>query len=184
MKTFDGFAVIDLETTGLHYDKGDKIIQIAIVQLTLDGKIDSQWSTYVNPNRKITAQHIHHIEDSDVKDKADFGRIAEELLERFHNKVIVAHNYKFDGYFLEKEFKEAGYKFNAEETPHFCTKDSAIHFLPNILNHTLSACMKEYGIKFTGTHHEALNDAIAATHIFQEYLKTNTNQVLRIINGN
>lgn len=181
MKKFDGFAVIDLETTGLEYHKGDKIIQIAVVHLNIKGEVEKEWATYVNPNRKIAAQHIHNIEESDVAGKPDFKSLAPEILELFNNRVIVAHNYKFDGFFLEGEFAAAGIVFDAEKIPHFCTKDNAIHFLPNILNHTLSACMKEYDIKFTGTHHEALNDAIAAANIFQHYLNGNKKQVMRLI---
>jgi DNA polymerase III subunit epsilon len=182
MKKNQGFAVIDLETTGLDYHKGDKIIQIAVVHLNSKGEKENEWVTYVNPNRKLAAQHIHNIEESDVAGQPDFKTLAPKIMELFENRVIVAHNYKFDGFFLEREFAEAGIKFDAEKTLHFCTKDTAIHFLPNILNHTLSACMKEYGIEFTGTHHEALNDAVAAANIFQNYLNGNKKQVMRLIN--
>lgn len=182
MKKHQGFAVIDLETTGLDYNQDDKIIQMAVVHLNSKGEMEKEWVTYINPNRKIAARHIHNIEESDVAGQPDFKTLAPKIMELFEKRIIVAHNYKFDGFFLEREFSESGIKFDAENTPHFCTKDNAIHFLPNILNHTLSACMKEYNIEFTGTHHEALNDAVAAANIFQNYLNGNRKQVMRLIN--
>ena len=182
MEHFEGFAVIDLETTGLNFSKNDKIIQIAIIHLTPDGEYEREWVTYVNPKRKMSATHIHGLTYKDVKNSPTFNEIADTVLEKIKNRIIVAHNYKFDGNFLATEFEKTGKPFNAEKHPHFCTRENAIHFLPNILNHTLKASMKEYGITFTGEHHDALNDAKAAAELFKNFLNDNKQQVYKLLN--
>lgn len=181
MTQFKSFAVIDLETTGLNYHEGDRIVQIAIVELSFTGKILSSWSTYINPERNMSSTHIHGLTNEDVQGSPTFKEIAHILKEKIHNKILVAHNYEFDGLFLEKQFKEAGEPFSAEKYPHFCTKENAIWFLANIISHTLASCMKEYGIEFTGKHHDALNDATAAANILQKYLEYNKDNVFRNI---
>jgi DNA polymerase III epsilon subunit family exonuclease len=180
MEQFKSFAVIDLETTGLDYDK-DRIVQIAIVEVSFKGKIISSWSSYVNPERTMSSTHIHGLTDDDVKDAPTFKELLPMLKEKLENRILVAHNYEFDGMFLENQMKTEGELFNASEHPHFCTKENAILFLANILSHTLTSCMKEYNIEFTGTHHDALNDATAAANLLQKYLESNKDNVFRKI---
>jgi DNA polymerase III epsilon subunit family exonuclease len=180
MEHFKSFAVIDLETTGLDYDK-DRIVQIALVEVTFKGKIVSSWSSYVNPERPMSSTHIHGLTDEDVKNSPTFKELLPTLKEKLADKILVAHNYEFDGMFLENQMKAVGDSFNASEYPHFCTKENAILFLANILSHTLKSCMKEYNIKFTGTHHDALNDATAAANILQKYLEYNKDNVFKNI---
>src|SRR4051812_17678904 len=56
-----GFAVIDLETTGLFPEKHDRIVEIGIVHVSPSGDITGQWSTVVNPRRDMGPQTIHGI---------------------------------------------------------------------------------------------------------------------------
>ncbi len=56
-----GFAVIDLETTGLFPQKHDRIVEVAIVHVSPEGIVEGVWETLVNPMRDMGAQRIHGI---------------------------------------------------------------------------------------------------------------------------
>lgn len=57
-----GFAVIDLETTGFAYTRNDRICEVAVVLLDARGQRQDAWTTLINPQRDLGAQHIHHID--------------------------------------------------------------------------------------------------------------------------
>ncbi|HZL03993.1 MAG TPA: exonuclease domain-containing protein, partial [Coriobacteriia bacterium] len=44
-----GYAVVDVETTGLRPSWHDRIVEIAVVQVAPDGVVEATWSTLVNP---------------------------------------------------------------------------------------------------------------------------------------
>ncbi|WP_449060555.1 exonuclease domain-containing protein [Planomonospora algeriensis] len=46
-----GYAVIDVETTGLHPALHDRVIEIGIVHLDPAGHVTGEWSTLLNPGR-------------------------------------------------------------------------------------------------------------------------------------
>lgn len=177
----EGFAVVDLETTGLHLDKGDRVIQVGIVRTDLNGNITSTWSEYVNPNRKVAGQHIHGITDDVVKNAKPFTETAWEVMHRLENRIIVAHNYDFDGMFLASEFNRAGMNFRPYDTPYFCTQKNAIHFMPKLMQHSLAQCLEEAGLKHIGKPHDAESDAITTAGLLKFYLDMNQNQVLKLV---
>lgn len=41
-----GYAVVDVETTGLFPGKHDRIVEIAIVEVSVDGQLTSRVATY------------------------------------------------------------------------------------------------------------------------------------------
>lgn len=170
----EGFAVIDFETTGLHLEKGDRAVQIAIVRTDLDGNITSTWKHYINPNRKMAAEHIHGISDDMVKGEPHFHELVEGILHRIENRILVAHNLQFDGDFLTSEMNRAGVVFDYHSFPQFCTQQNAVYFLPNLRSHKLVHCLKETGIDFgEGHHHDAEDDAIATAKLMQWFMKEN-----------
>ncbi len=57
-----GFAVIDLETTGFAYNHTDRVCEIGVVLVGPDGRREDSWTTLVNPQRDLGAQHVHRID--------------------------------------------------------------------------------------------------------------------------
>lgn len=97
------FAVVDLETTGLY--NADKVVEIAVVTVGIDGSVLDEWTTLVDPGRDVGPSHIHGITASDVAGAPRFEDIAEELALRLHGARLVAHNlYGFDIRMLRNEF--------------------------------------------------------------------------------
>ncbi|GGT40553.1 exonuclease domain-containing protein [Nonomuraea spiralis] len=48
-----GYAVIDVETTGLRTSWHDRVIEVAVVLLDPLGCVTREWSTLVNPERDL-----------------------------------------------------------------------------------------------------------------------------------
>lgn len=100
------FAFLDVETTGLDPNSGDKICEIAVVK-TLDGQIADEFVTLINPGRNIPerAVSIHGITQTMVNRAPLFRDIANDLLDFLNDTVVVAHNARFDLEFLKVELR-------------------------------------------------------------------------------
>jgi DNA polymerase-3 subunit epsilon len=102
----------DTETTGLDAEKGDKIIEVAL--LTYDfhtRKLVDKYVQRMDPERPITAkaQEVHGIAYSDLVGCPKFADIAGEVRDRFaKSDLVIAHNIFFDLSFLYEEFKACG----------------------------------------------------------------------------
>ncbi|HEY1705868.1 MAG TPA: exonuclease domain-containing protein [Trebonia sp.] len=75
-----GFAALDLETTGLS-PRTDRVVEIAVIQLDHDLSPCGEFTTLVKPGRDIDATHIHGISARDVVDAPRFEQIAPMLLD-------------------------------------------------------------------------------------------------------
>ena len=74
------FAILDLETTGFSPKRGDKIVEIAIITVDLQGNIIEKYETLVNPNREVSASHIHKITAEMVKNAPYIEEVMEDIL--------------------------------------------------------------------------------------------------------
>ena len=101
-------VVLDIETTGLEFKEGHKIIEIGCMELSnflLTGKT---YHTFINPEKEssASAREKHGISDDFLKDKKLFREIIPDFLEFIKNSPIVAHNgLYFDIPFLNHELK-------------------------------------------------------------------------------
>jgi len=71
------FAVIDFETTGLVPERTDRVIEVGIVLVDLDGRMESEWTTLVSPSRDVGASHIHGLTAADLLDAPQFTEVAD-----------------------------------------------------------------------------------------------------------
>ncbi len=104
-------VIIDTETTGLSILQGDRIIEIAAVEVVNGQLTDRQYHTLVNPDgRKIThgAFKKHGIHNYQLLNEPVFAEISEELTAFCEGAKIVTYNAQFDGEMLESDFKRAG----------------------------------------------------------------------------
>ena len=105
---FTGFAVFDLETTGISVGHHHRIIEIGVVRLDENLDIVEEWETLINPDRDIGAGDIHGLVASDLRDAPTFAQVAADIWHRFEGAVPVAHNFVFDRRFLLAEFSRLG----------------------------------------------------------------------------
>jgi DNA polymerase III epsilon subunit len=105
-------VLIDTETTGKYSFNGDRVIEIAAVEI-VDGVIskDNYFCTYVNPQGKkisLGARRVHGIKDQDLLDAPTFSDIAHDFLEFIKGATLSCYNKKFDFGFIQMELDRAG----------------------------------------------------------------------------
>lgn len=162
-----GFAVIDVETTGLMPGAHDRIVEIAVVHTDEHGTITGEWETLVNPKRHVGAEHVHGIRAVDVLDAPEFSNIADDLIELLAGRVLVAHNARFDRGFLVAEFGRANVTM-PDDAPTLCTMQLARDILPGA-GRSLSDCCAAFDIRLENAH-RALVDAHATAELLGGYM--------------
>lgn len=162
-----GFAVIDLETTGLFPAKHDRIVEIGIVLVSPSGEIESRHETLVNPERDMGPQHIHGISAAAASQAPTFRQIAPQVAGLLDYRVPVAHNASFDSRFLSFQMAEATFPIPASDQ-WLCTmrlSEGVSGF------RRLNECCTALGIELTNAH-SAGGDAWATAEMLSVYMKT------------
>ena len=145
-----GFAIIDLETTGLFPGGGDRVIEVAVVHADENGTITGEWDTLVNPVRHVGAEHVHRIRAVDLIDAPRFETIAPRLIDLMSGRVLVAHNASFDRRFLETELARARMPL-PPAAPVLCTMQLARELIPGA-GRSLADCCAAFDIALVGAH--------------------------------
>lgn len=103
-------VLFDTETTGLNPLAGDRVIEIAALELENDLPTGRVLHHLIDPERDIpeAATRIHGIARSDLAGKPVFAEIADSVLEFFADSKLVAHNAPFDFGFLDAELTRLG----------------------------------------------------------------------------
>lgn len=102
----DRIVVVDCETTGVY--PSDRVVEVALVTLSLDGEIVDTWDTLVQPDRDVGASHIHGLTAESLRDAPVFADIAGDLAVRLDGACVAAHNLPFDARMLVGEFDRLG----------------------------------------------------------------------------
>lgn len=161
-----GFAVIDLETTGLFPEKHDRIVEVAIVHVSPYGVVEGAWDTLVNPMRDMGAQHIHGISAAAAARAPEFRAIAPSIAGLLRGRVPVAHNASFDVRFLAHAMVQAD-AWCPEPAYWMCTMRLADTFLPG--HRSLSDCSAAIGSVMADAH-RASADALATAALLRAYI--------------
>lgn len=162
-----GFAVVDVETTGLS-PADDRIIEIGVVSLDSRGEFEGEWSSLVNPHRPVAAQFVHGISDDDVAPAPSFSHLLPHVAQLLEDRAVVAHNAAFDVSFLNASFKRADFPVLIPAEAAVCTMELSKIYLP-AGRHSLVAAAQRAGIVLT-QHHRALADAWTAAELLRAYL--------------
>ncbi|MFG2044444.1 exonuclease domain-containing protein [Dactylosporangium sp. NPDC048998] len=165
----NGFAVIDVETTGLVTFR-DRVVEIAVIATDPWGRTVDEWTTLVNPGGPVGATKIHGISAANVRRAPRFADLIGELNARLAGRALVAHNARFDLGFLQTEYERAGWAMPA--CPHLCTLEASLTYLPALDRRRLSDCCWASGIRLENAH-SALGDARATATLLMSYLDPN-----------
>ena len=163
-----GYAVVDVETTGLFPGGHDRVVEVAVVRVDIDGQVEDSWTTLLNPGRDLGPQHIHRISAGDVVAAPTFAQIAGHLAGLLEGRVFVAHNASFDRRFVTAEFATLGWDVPVVDATSLCTMRWAGLLLPGAPR-TLSGCCELAGIPHVGAH-AALVDATATAALLHRYM--------------
>ncbi|MFE7616198.1 DEDDh family exonuclease [Streptomyces sp. NPDC057496] len=160
-----GYAVVDVETTGLARD--DRIVSAAVYRLDARGDVEDHWYTLVNPERDPGPVWIHGL-TSDVLEGAPlFPEIAAQLSERLTGRVLVAHNAAFDWSMLAREYARASVLAPVQQR--LCTIALSKELRLPLPNHKLESLAAHFGVVQQRAHH-ALDDARVLAEAFRPSL--------------
>ncbi|MCK1796535.1 DEDDh family exonuclease [Streptomyces sp. XM4193] len=171
----DGYAVVDVETTGLARD--DRIVSAAVYRLDARGEVEDHWYTTVNPQRDPGPTWIHGLTSEVLADAPLFGEIAEDFAERLKDRVLVAHNAVFDWTMISREFARADRV--APVRQRLCTIALAKQLDLPLPNHKLESLAAHYGVQQRRAHH-ALDDARVLAEAFRPSLRLAARQSVRL----
>jgi DNA polymerase-3 subunit epsilon len=159
-----GYAVVDVETTGLFPGRHDRIIEIGVVLVDREGRQVDEWGTLVNPARDLGPQHIHGIQSRDVIRAPRFAEIAGDLAARLSGRIVVAHNLNFDLRFLKAEYDRIDVGTPLDFDHGLCTMALSGQYLESP-SRSLVGCCASAGIGHKNPH-SALHDARACAELF------------------
>ena len=103
-------VLFDTETTGLDPLNGDRVIEVAALELVNDLPTGRHFHALIDPQRDIPAEasRIHGFSNGDLAGKPLFAEVGPALLEFFGEGKLIAHNAAFDFGFLDMEFGRMG----------------------------------------------------------------------------
>ncbi|UOQ38013.1 DNA polymerase III epsilon subunit [Candidatus Vidania fulgoroideae] len=149
--------VLDTETTGLSIKRGDRIIELAIVEI-MNRKITKKYfHRYFKVNKKISKESfkVHKISNFFLDKKKTFLHSYKKIKNFIGDSFIIAHNAEFDSKFIKNELR-------------ICKKKKKLVFIDTLRifrkifpgkKNRLKDISKRLGIKINFCLHNALNDA-------------------------
>ena len=161
--------ILDIETTGLEFKEGHRIIEIGCIELNKK-IVGSNFHEYINPTKTLTEDNIkiHGITNEYLTDKPIFEEIADEFLEFIQDSYIVAHNASFDIGFLNFELEKLSKPTISKERVIDTIKIARQRFPGQQVS--LDALIKKLKINtlINRDQHGALKDAKILTDIYLE----------------
>ena len=152
------YVVVDVETTGGRPGTGDRVTEVAAVQVE-QGRIALLYHSLVNPERPIPpyVARLTGISDAMVREAPTFAHLA--------GRIFVAHNARFDLGFLGAEFaRVAPTPLDELLGGSLCTVRLARRVLGHLPRRNLDAVCHHYGVRIADRH-RAAGDAEATAHV-------------------
>jgi len=158
------FAVIDFETTGLSPVNGDRITEVAVV-IVESNQVVNQYQSLVNTGISIPyhIQRLTGITDQMVSSAPSAEKVVTKLNQFIKGSTLVAHNASFDSKFFHSEMLKAGIRYRTE---FICTLLLSRRLYPHLENLKLTTLATYHGIKYKGSSHRALADALVTADLF------------------
>jgi DNA polymerase-3 subunit epsilon len=170
-----GYAVVDVETTGLARD--DRIISAAVYRLDARGEVEDHWYTMVNPERDPGPVWIHGLTSEVLEGAPLFQDIAEDFASRLADRVLVAHNAVFDWSMIAREYARA--EREAPVRQRLCTIALSKELGLPLPNHKLESLAAHFGVVQQRAHH-ALDDARVLAEAFRPSLRAAARDGIRL----
>ena len=105
-------VVLDTETTGLDYNKGDRLVEIGAIELINHIPTGKTFHSYLNPLIEREMPHdsfkVHGLTTEFLSNKPLFSEVVESFLFFLGDSNIIIHNAKFDIGFINNELQLLG----------------------------------------------------------------------------
>ena len=104
--------VVDTETTGLDYKNGDRIIEVACIELINHVATNNHLQFYCSTDKIIDerAKKIHGLSNNFLKKFPTFAEQAEKFVNFINTETLIIHNAEFDLGFINNELELMGSK--------------------------------------------------------------------------
>lgn len=163
--------VLDTETTGLDAASGDRVIEVAAIELFNFLPTGGTFHKVIDPEREVPedSTRIHGFTTEMLRGKPRFADIVDELLEFIGESEIVAHNAPFDFGFLDAEFTRCGMP-KLDRARMVDSLDIAKRRYPGLPN-SLDALCRRLGVDNSmRTSHNALLDVKLLAEVFLQLM--------------
>jgi len=163
--------VLDTETTGLDARSGDRLVEVAGVEIINRIPTGREFHRYFNPERAMPAEAeaIHGLSTALLADKPLFRNVVDEFIDFIEDAPLVIHNAQFDIGFLDAELERVKRPLismnRVVDTLQLARRKHPAG--PN----TLDALCKRYGIDNSKRiKHGALMDSFLLAEVYVELL--------------
>jgi DNA polymerase-3 subunit epsilon len=161
--------ILDIETSGLDYKEGHRIIEIGCIEM-IKKEVGGHYHQYINPLKTLTEDNIkiHGITNEYLDDKPVFEEIVDVFLKFIGDSSIIAHNANFDIGFLNFELEKISKPKIAKDRVVDTVTIARKRFPGQQVN--LDALVKKLKINslINRDHHGALKDAKILTDVYLE----------------
>ena len=150
---------LDTETTGLSFNEGHKIVEIACLETKDLIPTNKKFHKLINPERSVPEEafKVHGFSQEFLSDKETFVEIVDEFLDFIKGKKIIIHNSIFDLGFLNGELSVLKKKI-IDKAEVIDSLEIARSKFPGLSNSLDSLC-KRFNIDLSKrTKHNALLD--------------------------
>jgi DNA polymerase-3 subunit epsilon len=157
------YVVVDVESTGVRAIDGDRITEVAVVEVK-NGTSRVVFDSLINPERPIppAIMSLTGISWEMVRHAPRFADIAVQLAGVLEGHVFVAHNATFDWRFISSEMQRAtGRPLGGTR---LCTVKLTRRLVPTLYRRSLDAVTEYFGIRIHARH-RAGGDAIATAEV-------------------
>ncbi len=178
--------VLDTETTGLDPKTGDRVLEVAVIEVVNLMPTGKHFHRLIDPERDVPpeASRVHGFTRDMLAGKPLFAAILPDLLAFLGDDPVIAHNAPFDFGFLDAEFDRAGAPRIARSRM-VDTLEMAKKRYPGLPN-SLDALCRRFEIDLSErTTHNALLDVRLLSQVYLELMggKQPTLVLARTIGG-
>ncbi len=161
---------LDIETTGLSFLEGHKIVEIGCVELLNNFPSGKTWQRYINPKRPMPEEafKVHGLSDEFLSNKPVFSDIIDDFLDFIEDSNLIIHNSKFDLPFINYELeinKSKALDPKKNNVIDTLTLARRIHPGQSV---SLDALRRRYKINMERENHGALLDAEILAEVYLE----------------
>jgi DNA polymerase III subunit epsilon len=163
----DGWAVIDVETTGFQPGHA-RVISLAALALDAEGRVEQSVVSLLNPGVDPGPTHVHGLTAAMLEDQPTFDEIAPDVVALLKGRTLVAHNVGFDYGFLAAEAELIGTELPVDTV--MCTVELTRRLDLGLENLRLETLARHWGVAQTRPH-DAFDDALVLSRVLAPALR-------------
>jgi DNA polymerase III epsilon subunit family exonuclease len=167
------YVVIDLETTGLYPERGDRIIEIGAVRMHGTQVLTEEtFQVLVNPGLQMSAESVavHGITNEELHDKKPIAEEIGPFEEFIAGRIPIAQNARFDMGFLRQVENEVNrYRICAPFLDTMLVSKNIL--FSYISGHSLDAIAKRLNVESKWARHRSLGDCLLTASIWSTMIQ-------------